>query len=164
MGFDYQSFLNDKIFEELNKIKAFSPEVIEQEAAARKKPGFPHDKLVFAAADHNARMINEYKGNPIGLSNRREYLSRLVRMLQSDQIDGIEATPDIIEDLFILNKLQRERGEKAFLDGKMLVGTVNRGGLKNMGDGRYAVLLYSRSPSETSDGRCKVYDPSESDG
>lgn len=131
MGFDYQSFLNDKIFEELNKIKAFSPEVIEQEAAARKKPGFPHDKLVFAAADHNARMINEYKGNPIGLSNRREYLSRLVRMLQSDQIDGIEATPDIIEDLFILNKLQRERGEKAFLDGKMLVGTVNRGGLKN---------------------------------
>ena len=130
MGFDYQSFLNDKIFEELNKIKAFSPEVVEQEAAARKKPGFPHDKLVFAAADHNARMINEYKGNPIGLSNRREYLSRLVRMLQSDQIDGIEATPDIIEDLFILNKLQRERGEKAFLDGKMLVGTVNRGGLK----------------------------------
>lgn len=74
MGFDYQSFLNDKIFEELNKIKAFSPEVVEQEAAARKKPGFPHDKLVFAAADHNARMINEYKGNPIGLSNRREYL------------------------------------------------------------------------------------------
>ena len=61
MGFDYQSFLNDKIFEELNKIKAFSPEVVEQEAAARKKPGFPHDKLVFAAADHNARMINEYK-------------------------------------------------------------------------------------------------------
>lgn len=75
-------------------------------------------------------MINEYKGNPIGLSNRREYLSRLVRMLQSDRIDGIEATPDIIEDLFILNKLQRERGEKSFLDGKMLVGTVNRGGLK----------------------------------
>ena len=88
MGFDYQSFLNDKIFEELNKIKAFSPEVVEQEAAARKKPGFPHDKLVFAAADHNARMINEYKGNPIGLSNRREYLSRLVRMLQSDQIES----------------------------------------------------------------------------
>ena len=110
MGFDYQSFLNDKIFEELNKIKAFSPEVVEQEAAARKKPGFPHDKLVFAAADHNARMINEYKGNPIGLSNRREYFSRLVRMLQSDQIDGIEATPDIIVDLFFLNKLLRERG------------------------------------------------------
>lgn len=39
MGFDYQSFLNDKIFEELNKIKAFSPEVIEQEAAAAKKTG-----------------------------------------------------------------------------------------------------------------------------
>ena len=40
MRFDYQSFLNDKIFEELNKIKAFSPEVVEQEAAARKKQDF----------------------------------------------------------------------------------------------------------------------------
>ena len=87
-------------------------------------------------------------------------------MLQSDQIDGIEATPDIIEDLFILNKLQRERGEKSFLDGKMLVGTVNRGGLKN------TVWEMDDMPScytvdrlrETSDGRCKVYDPSESDG
>lgn len=129
--FEYEAYLGDELFQALNEIKAFHPQVIEEEAALRKKPGFPHDKLVFAAADHNARMINEYKGNPIGLSNRREYLSRLVRMLQSDAIDGIEATPDIIEDLLIINKLRREAGEKAFLDGKMLVGTVNRGGLKN---------------------------------
>ena len=131
MNFDYTQFLDSAIFQELNRIKAFQPEIIEQEAYCRRKPGYPHECLVFAAADHNARMINEYKGNPIGLSNRREYLTRLVRMLQSDRIDGIEATPDIIEDLIILNKLCRESGKKAFLDGKMLVGTVNRGGLKN---------------------------------
>ena len=131
MKFDCAQFLDREIFQELNRIKAFHPEVIEQEACCRKKTGYPHECLVFAAADHNARMINEYKGNPIGLSNRREYLTRLVRMLQSDRIDGIEATPDVIEDLIILNKLCRERGRKAFLDGKMLVGTVNRGGLKN---------------------------------
>ena len=131
MNFDYTQFLDSAIFQELNRIKAFQPEIIEQEAYCRRKPGYPHECLVFAAADHNARMINEYKGNPIGLSNRREYLTRLVRMLQSDRIDGIEATPDIIEDLIILNKLCRESGKKAVLDGKMLVGTVNRGGLKN---------------------------------
>ena len=131
VSFQYREFLGDEIFRQLNEIKAFHPEVIEQEACIRQKPGYPHDRLIFAAADHNARMINEYKGNPIGLSNRREYLTRLVRMLQSDEIDGIEATPDIIEDLMILSRLRREAGEKEFLKGKMLVGTVNRGGLKN---------------------------------
>ena len=129
--FNCQEFLGDEVFLKLNEIKAFHPEIILEETAKREKPGFPHKHLVFAAADHNARMINEYKGNPIGLSNRREYLTRLVRMLQSDSIDGIEATPDIIEDLIIINRIRRESGEKDFLKGKMLVGTVNRGGLKN---------------------------------
>lgn len=129
--FQYQEFLGEEIFSKVNEIKAFHPEVVEQEAFLKKKPGFPHERLVLAAADHNARMINEYKGNPIGLSNRREYLSRLVRILFSDKVDGVEATPDIIEDLIIINKILREKGEKDFLRGKMLIGTVNRGGLKN---------------------------------
>lgn len=131
MKFNVQEFLKEDVFRELNEIKAFHPGIIEAEAAARVRPGFPHKRLVFAAADHNARMINEYKGNPIGLSNRREYLTRLVRMLMSDSVDGIEATPDIIEDLMIINRIRREQGETEFLKGKMLVGTVNRGGLKN---------------------------------
>lgn len=131
MEFNYQEFLDDYFFRRINEIKAFHPEIIEKEASLRIPPGFPHDRLVFAAADHNARMINEYKGNPIRLSNRREYLTRLIRMLQSKQIDGIEAAPDIIEDLLIANRLQREDGKREFLNGKMLVGTVNRGGLKN---------------------------------
>ena len=46
-------------------------------------------------------------------------------------MDGIEATPDIIEDLMLINRIRREEGEKEFLKGKMLVGAVNRGGLKN---------------------------------
>lgn len=129
--FDYEKFIDEAVFRELNKIKAFQPEVIEQEALLRQKPKRQYEQLVFAAADHNARMINEYRGNPIGLSNRREYLTRLVRMLQSDRIDGIEATPDIIEELMILNKLFRDAHRREFLKGKMLVGTVNRGGLKN---------------------------------
>ena len=131
MEFAYKDFLSDTIFQELNRIKAFHPEVIEQEACLRNRPGYRHEQLVFAAADHNARMINEYKGNPIGLSNRREYLTRLVRMLQSDRIDGIEATPDILEDLMIINRLFREAKQREFLNSKLLIGTVNRGGLKN---------------------------------
>lgn len=131
MEFQYEQFLSEDIFRKINEIKAFHPELIEKEAYMREKPGFPNDKLVFAAADHNARMINEYKGNPIGLSNRREYLTRLVRMLQSSKVDGVEATPDIIEDLLLVNRIRRAEGKKDFLQGKMLIGTVNRGGLKN---------------------------------
>lgn len=131
MNFNYLEYLPEELFAQLNELKAFHPEVIEQQAQLREKPGFPHKQLVFAAADHNARMITEYKSNPIGLSNRREYLTRLIRMLQSDKVDGVEATPDIIEDLILVNYLFRERGWKDFLRGKMLVGTVNRGGLKD---------------------------------
>ena len=130
MEFKCSSYLSDEMMIRLNEIKTFDCDLITKEALARKKPGFPHRELIIAAADHNARMINEYKGNPIGLSNRREYLARLVRMLQSDQVDGVEAAPDVMEDLIILNYLWKQAGKKAFLQNKMLIGTVNRGGLK----------------------------------
>lgn len=131
MRFNDREYLSEEFFCRLNELKAFHPEVVMQEAERREKSGYPHKKLVFAAADHNARMINEYKGNPIGLGNRRQYLSRLIRMLESDQVDGIEAAPDIIEELLFANYLLRQDGKKEILKGKMLVGTVNRGGLKN---------------------------------
>ncbi len=96
MGWDYRSYLGDEVFRELNYMKAFHPEYIEEETADRKPVGFPHEKIVFAAADHNARMINEYKGNPIGLSNRREYITRLFRELQGRrQIAGDPAESGI---------------------------------------------------------------------
>ena len=115
MKFNGQEFLNENVFRKLNEMKAFHPGLIEAEAASRVRPGFPHKRLVFAAADHNARMISEYKGNPIGLSNRREYLTRLVRILTSDSVDGIEATPDIIEDLMLITPIRRVEGEKECL-------------------------------------------------
>ena len=130
MGWDYRSYLGDEVFRELNRMKAFHPEYIEEEMKDRTPVGFPNEKLVFAAADHNARMINEYKGNPIGLSNRREYITRLFRELQSDEVDGLEGTADVIEDIILLNRLQKAAGGKDVLKKKMLIGTVNRGGLK----------------------------------
>ena len=51
MKFNYREFLDDEVFKRLNEIKAFAPETVEAEAAMRKKPGYPHDRLVFAAAD-----------------------------------------------------------------------------------------------------------------
>jgi DhnA family fructose-bisphosphate aldolase class Ia len=39
-------------------------------------------------------------------------------------------TPDLIEDLFVLTRLIKERGGASLLDDRLLVGCMNRGGLK----------------------------------
>lgn len=129
--FNYEKFLPRELYNEINRIRTFEPWVVAKEAKDRRKPVQRGECYVFAAADHNARMINEYKGDKIGLSNRHEYLSRLARMLQSEEVDGVEAAPDIIEDLLILNYLSKKRTGKDFMADKLIVGTVNRGGLKN---------------------------------
>ncbi len=131
MTFDCRKFLGEEMFRQVNEIQTFDPEIVISEAMRRRKPDKKKRVLVLAAADHNARMINEYKGNPIGLSNRRDYLSRLVRILTSDKVDGLEAAPDIIEEVLIINYLRKKEGYPDFLDGKMMIGTVNRGGLRD---------------------------------
>lgn len=130
--FQYKEVFTDEEYQEINEIKTFYPEIIEIEADRRAKKTNKNKMLVFAAADHNARMIQAYKGNPFGLSDRREYLSRLVRILCSDEVDGVEGTPDIIEDLIALNYLWRCHNKKTFLDNKIIVGTINRGGLSGV--------------------------------
>lgn len=128
--FDYKQFLPRDIYDKINQIKTFEPEIIEKELKSRIKPLISH-QLVLVAADHNARMITAYNGNNIGLGNRHEYLSRVARMLMSSFVDGIEATADIIEDLLVLNSIMKERHNVDMLENKLLIGTVNRGGLKN---------------------------------
>lgn len=130
--FHYEDVITDEDYKALNELKTFHPKRLSLEAGRRKKGKLPHSRVVFAAADHNARMINAYQGNPLGLSNRREYLSRLVRMLSCEEVDGVEGSPDIIEDLMLLNYLFRTLGRKEFLAGKWIIGTVNRGGLKDV--------------------------------
>jgi hypothetical protein len=38
-------------------------------------------------------------------------------------------TPDIMEELLAVNRLMREMGGPSFLDGRVLIGCMNRGGL-----------------------------------
>lgn len=130
--FDYKEVVTMEDMTALNELKTFHPQRLLDEAAGRRRTAPAHSRVVFAAADHNARMITAYRGNPIGLSGRREYLSRLVRMLCCSEVDGVEGSPDIIEELMLLNYLFRASGRVSFLDGKYIIGTVNRGGLKDV--------------------------------
>ena len=46
-------------------------------------------------------------------------------------VDGLMATPDILDDVFIVNYLVKQGGGPSFLDGKVLLGSMNRSGLSN---------------------------------
>jgi len=86
-------------------------------------------KLNILAADHPARRVTKVGEEPLKMADRHGYLARIVRVLQSDVVDGVMATMDILEDLLILDQLIREAGGPAFLDNRLLIASLNRGGL-----------------------------------
>lgn len=130
MKFDYQHYLPAELYRQVRPGTAAAAQRLYACAAARKQ-ALPADRpLVLAAADHNARMISEYRGDPLAFCCRQEYLARLMRMLESPYVDGVEASPDVMEALMLLNDLRLSRGQPDVLSGKMLIGTANRGGLK----------------------------------
>lgn len=89
----------------------------------------PNGKLNILAADHPARRVTKVGDNPIAMADRHDYLARIVRVLSSDTVDGVMATMDILEDLFTVDGLIRDAGGRPLLDGKVLIGSLNRGGL-----------------------------------
>ncbi|MGH7910272.1 MAG: Cgl0159 family (beta/alpha)8-fold protein [Candidatus Dormibacteraceae bacterium] len=79
--------------------------------------------LLLIAADHPARGAVAVGADPGGMADRGELLSRLLIALQRPGVDGIMATADIVEDLALLGAL----------DGKVVFGSMNRGGLAGAG-------------------------------
>jgi len=129
--FDLESFFPARIFEKITEIRVHVPEIIEQQALARKRrPRLTRDgKLTILAADHPARGVTAVGNDPFKMANRQEYLGRILRVLIASDFDGFMSTPDMIEDLFILDYLVQEGGGPSFLDEKVLVGCMQRGGV-----------------------------------
>lgn len=63
------------------------------------------------------------------MGDRWELLSRVLRVVTAPGVDGVMATPDILEEVLMLSHLARQRAGHGWLDGKVLVGSMNRGGL-----------------------------------
>ncbi|MES9608877.1 aldolase [Actinomadura sp. NPDC000929] len=76
-------------------------------------------RLMLVAADHPARGALAAGGDPLAMADRGELLDRLCTALERPGVDGVLGTPDVIEDLLLLG----------VLDGKVVVGSMNRGGL-----------------------------------
>ncbi|MFM9134955.1 MAG: hypothetical protein ACKOT0_05900 [bacterium] len=76
--------------------------------------------LMILAADHTARGMLAVGGDPLAVADRRTLLDRLLRGLSVAGVDGVMASADILEELAWLGAL----------DGRLAIGTINRGGLK----------------------------------
>ncbi|SDU62686.1 Cgl0159 family (beta/alpha)8-fold protein [Jiangella alkaliphila] len=98
------------------------PEAIAAAAAARRRPDSllgPSGKLMVIAADHPARGALRAGRDALAMADRGELLDRLVVALGRPGVNGVLATADVLEDLLLLGAL----------DGKVVVGSMNRGGL-----------------------------------
>ncbi len=129
--FDLESFFPVRLFEAITQARLRRPEIVSEEAAARRRrePLAPDGKLTILAADHPARGVTNVGADPLAIGDRYQYLGRVLRVISSDQFDGVMATTDIVEELFIVNRLVKEGGGPGFLDGKVILGCMNRGGL-----------------------------------
>jgi DhnA family fructose-bisphosphate aldolase class Ia len=98
------------------------PESIAEAAAGRVRPSSlfnEHGRLMMIAADHPARGALRAGDRALAMADRVELLDRLCLALSRPGVNGVLGTPDIIEDLLLLGAL----------DGKVVVGSMNRGGL-----------------------------------
>ena len=131
LPFVYSEFLPSRIFDTVTQIRVNDPERPVRRAGSRRRRSrlAPTGRLNILAADHPARRVTAVGSDPLGMANRQSYLARVVRVLMSELVDGVMATMDILEDLLILDDLMRESSGEAFLDQKILVASLNRGGL-----------------------------------
>ncbi|MFF7738821.1 MULTISPECIES: deoxyribose-phosphate aldolase [unclassified Streptomyces] len=107
---------------ELVRLRSHRPEAIAEAAARRpRRPLLNGDgRLMIVAADHPARGALGVGGRALAMANRADLLERLCLALSRPGVDGVLATADILDDLLLLGAL----------DGKVVVGSMNRGGLQ----------------------------------
>ena len=115
------TIITDERWLELLETRATDPEAIARALAERtSRPLLADDGNTFIIAiDHPARGMVGLTGQPFVMADRRDVLERTMTALADPGVDGVMATPDIIDDLALLGAL----------DGKVAIGSINRGGL-----------------------------------
>jgi DhnA family fructose-bisphosphate aldolase class Ia len=130
-AFSSREFFPDQLLRALMDLRVTDPEFAWNAAQVRvqRKSLTLDGRLNIVAADHPARNVTKVGDNPLAMADRREYLARILRVLSSDRVDGVMATMDILEDLLAIDGLLRKAGAQTFLDDRVLIASLNRGGL-----------------------------------
>ncbi|QXQ10853.1 deoxyribose-phosphate aldolase [Paeniglutamicibacter sp. Y32M11] len=108
-------------YEHLTTLRLEDPSAVARAATTRiRHEGARAGKQNFIiAADHPARGALSVGNRTMVMADRRELLDRLQIALQNPAVDGILASPDILDDLLLLGALEH----------KLVFGSMNRGGL-----------------------------------
>ena len=111
-------------YEDLTRIRLEDPDAVQRAADARPRhPGVVYGRQNFiVAADHPARGALSVRGRADAMAHRGDLLDRLRTALSNPAVDGVLASPDILDDLLLLGAL----------DGKLVFGSMNRGGLTGL--------------------------------
>lgn len=109
-------------FERLRELRAADPAGIGRALAERRRRSVVRGdgRLFIVAADHPARGAIAVGSNRTAMANRYDLLERMALAVSRPGVDGVLGTPDIIDDLAALG----------LLDDKIVVGSMNRGGLR----------------------------------
>jgi DhnA family fructose-bisphosphate aldolase class Ia len=109
-------------FDALRETRATNPGRLAEVYAARQRRELHagDGRLMIVAADHPARGALAVGGNATAMADRYELLTNLAIALERPGVDGVLGTPDVIDDLALLG----------LLDNKIVVGSMNRGGLR----------------------------------
>ncbi|WP_194834639.1 aldolase [Nocardia sp. XZ_19_369] len=114
--------LTDERWRELLRVRATDPAAVERAYAKRvRRPNLLADKdtLFLVAADHPARGALGVGSDLTAMADRRTLLERLLIALAHPDVDGVLGSPDVVEELLLLDAL----------DDKVVIGSMNRGGL-----------------------------------
>lgn len=117
-----QPAISDADWSRLLEIRATDPEAISRAYAERRRPAGPINErgtIFLVAADHPARGSLGTGGDPMAMADRRSLLARMVAALSHPAVDGVLGSPDVVEELMLLGALE----------GKVVIGSMNRGGL-----------------------------------
>jgi hypothetical protein len=94
-----------------------------QEAASRRRRRTDvvgeSGRLMVLAADHPARGALRAGADRMAMADRTDLLARIATALSRPGVDGFLGTPDLVEDLLLMG----------VLDDKVVLGSMNRGGL-----------------------------------
>ncbi len=115
---------------QLCELRLGDGQAIRREAARRERRETiaPDGRLAIMAADHPGRGNTRILDDELRMGDRRELMSRMVAVLEGG-LDGIMATHDLIEDLLALSHLRRPALGRGLLDGKVIIGCMQRGGI-----------------------------------
>ena len=118
---DHLQTLSDRDFHALTDARVREPARLRRALTGRSRRSLVGEdgRMLLLAADHTARGKLAIGSDPMAAADRRSLLDRLLTGLADPRVDGVLGSADVLEELALLGAL----------DGRLAVGTINRGGI-----------------------------------